>query len=439
MATTTTNKLDTRFLGLPKNRTGLFAADTIHEVKSNRNPYINVPLLSPQFRHNTSANVLLASAEQNLHQLQQYRSSSNEIQQYYPLDGAYYNNVDSSNDSRLTLSGIRNGFRPSTVRHQKSRLSTATPQRNSAHREHQESLPKSAIMQAHASAKLKSEIDHINSKLKRHEDSTKHFRAQSSRDLDGTPQSDYSYSTSCRLSSASTTLLADRIHQRFSSAITHASPNVVSTIPLINEASNETTQMISTMIPISSELTNEIDNNQQDTTEYQPTYAYQVPQQSNVGSESVFLPESVVFSAKKSRSAKTDRRPNESKPISCPFYVMYLTNLAMQQRQNTADNNNHNNNENHLTHMGMSSVTRKVPMNSRTSTVYPKIQPFRRPVNSPISVNTYSTIDDEDFVSSSTPFTNSKRLSAKTSTVDNETSHMLRDVLRTSSWNHVQT
>ncbi|CAM4745102.1 unnamed protein product [Rotaria magnacalcarata] len=111
----------------------------------------------------------------------------------------------------------------------------------------------------------------------------------------------------------------------------------------------------------------------------------------------------------------------------------------MQQRQNTADNNNHNNNENHLTHMGMSSVTRKVPMNSRTSTVYPKIQPFRRPVNSPISVNTYSTIDDEDFVSSSTPFTNSKRLSAKTSTVDNETSHMLRDVLRTSSWNHVQT
>ncbi|CAF4984549.1 unnamed protein product, partial [Rotaria magnacalcarata] len=81
--------------------------------------------------------------------------------------------------------------------------------------------------------------------------------------------------------------------QRFSSAITHASPNVVSTIPLINEASNETTQMISTMIPISSALTNEIDNNQQDTTEYQPTYAYQVPQQSNVGSESVFLPESV--------------------------------------------------------------------------------------------------------------------------------------------------
>lgn len=164
---------------------GLFAADTIHEVKSTKNPFINVPLLSPQFRHNASVSVLLASSEQNHHQLQQFRSSTNEIQQYYPLDGNLAINADCTNDSRITLSGIRNGFRPSAVRRQKSRAATAAPKQVNARIENKEPppppLPKSIVMQSHASAKLKSEIDHINSKLKKHGESNKNFRSPSNR------------------------------------------------------------------------------------------------------------------------------------------------------------------------------------------------------------------------------------------------------------------
>jgi hypothetical protein len=81
--------------------------------------------------------------------------------------------VDSSNDSRLTINGIRNGFRPSTVRHPNYRLTTATTQRHTNHHENKDSPPKSAFSQSRASAKLKSEIDHINNQLKRHGESIK--------------------------------------------------------------------------------------------------------------------------------------------------------------------------------------------------------------------------------------------------------------------------
>ncbi|CAF2356874.1 unnamed protein product [Rotaria sp. Silwood2] len=445
MTTTTTNKSDTRFLGLPKNKTGLFAADTIHEVKSTRNHLINVPALSPQFRNNASTSVLFASAEQNHHQLQQYRSSTNEIQQYYPLDGNNASTIDSSNDSRLTMNGIRNGFRPSTVRHQKYRLTTATAQRNNIQYENKDSPPKSAFVQSHASAKLKSEIDHLNNKLRKHGESSASFRYQNNRDLDGTPQSDFSYSTSCRLSSASTIFTADRIHQRFSSAITNVPANIGSTMPIINDTSNQTSQIIAGITPTSPPpppsppLVHETDDNQKDTIDYRTTHAYQVPQQSNVGSDSIFITDAPIVSSIKTRSAKYDGRQSESKSVSCPFYVMYLTNLAMQQRQNKTDNNIHNHNNVHeLTPLGMSSMVRKVPFNSRISTAHAKNQSIRRQVNSPISMNTYSTIDDEDSMTISTSFPNNKRLSAKMSNSDNENSHMLRDILRTSSWNHVQ-
>ena len=137
--------------------------------------------MSPQFRHNGSTSILLASAEQNLHQLQQYRSSKHEIQQYYPLDGNSGTVLDSSNDSRLTSSGIRNGFRPSTIRHRKLRLATANAQRNSNLHENRESPPKSAIVESHASARLKSEIDHINGQLQKHKESSKSLHLPRSR------------------------------------------------------------------------------------------------------------------------------------------------------------------------------------------------------------------------------------------------------------------
>jgi len=85
----------------------------------------------------------------------------------------------------------------------------------------------------------------------------------------------------------------------------------------------------------------------------------------------------------------------------------------------------------------MSSKVRKVPVNSRTSTANPKRQLTGRQVNSPISMNTYSTIDD-DHTTNSTSIAYNKRLSTKISTGESENSHMLGDILRTSSWNHVQ-
>jgi hypothetical protein len=140
------------------------------------------------------------------------------------------------------------------------------------------------------------------------------------------------------------------------------------------------------------------------------------------------------------RSAKYDRRYKDSKTVSCPFYVMYFTNLAMQQRQNTDNNTNgkdNNNKETDKTTLPMSSKVRKVPVNSRTSTANPKRQLTGRQVNSPISMNTYSTIDD-DHTTNSTSIAYNKRLSTKISTGESENSHMLGDILRTSSWNHVQ-
>lgn len=194
MSTSTALKVETRFLGLPKNRTGLFknnplqtnicfssglfAADTIHEVKPTRNHLVNVPALSPQFRQNGTVNVLLASAEQNRHQLQQYRLSNQEIQQYYLNEENPGTKVDSSNDSRWTNNGIRNGFRPSTVRHYRTRLNTGASQRSNQPVETRDSSAKSTFIQSPASVKLRSEINHINNKLLTKRNSTKSLRMQ---------------------------------------------------------------------------------------------------------------------------------------------------------------------------------------------------------------------------------------------------------------------
>lgn len=157
---------------------GLFAADTIHEVKPTRNHLVNVPALSPQFRQNGTVNVLFASAEQNRHQLQQYQLSNQEIQQYYGNDDNLSAKVDSSNDSRWTSNGIRNGFRPSTIRHQRMRLNTAASQRTNQPMEARDTSAKSIFPQTPASAKLRSEINHIHNKLLTKRNSTKSLRLQ---------------------------------------------------------------------------------------------------------------------------------------------------------------------------------------------------------------------------------------------------------------------
>jgi hypothetical protein len=245
--------------------------------------------------------------------------------------------------------------------------------------------------------------------------------------LDDTPNSVLSHSPSNPGSSASTVLTADRIHQRFTSAITNITANTRPTIPEMNDTSNQTpgiTEQSSPSPPI-----DESDDNQQETIDYQTTHAYQIPQQSNVGSESIFLTDPPSISSIKSRSATHNRRYKDLKSVSCPFYVMYFTNLTMQQRENK--DTSINNKENYVSKLTMSSAMRKVPRNSRTSTANPKRYLTRRQVNSPTSMNTCSTIDDDDRMTNSTTIPYNRRLL----TIENE---HLRDILRTSSWNHVQ-
>jgi hypothetical protein len=147
-----------------------------------------------------------------------------------------------------------------------------------------------------------------------------------------------------------------------------------------------------------------------------------------VGSDSIFLTDPPPISSIKTRSAKLHRRSNDLKSVSCPFYVVYFTNLAMQQQENK-DNNNTNEKENNVL------TINKVPVNSRTSASHPKRQSIRKQGNSPISMKTYSTIDDDDRLTTSTSVSSNKRLFQKLPTVEDEN---LGDILRTSSCNPVQ-
>lgn len=123
-------------------------------------------------------NILLASAEQNRHQLQQYNLSSKEIQQFYIQDENLGTKIDSSNDSRVTNNGIRNGFRPWPVRQQRMRLNTAASQRSNQSFETRDATSKSTLVQPPASAKFRSEIVHLNQKLLKKRNSNKSLRLQ---------------------------------------------------------------------------------------------------------------------------------------------------------------------------------------------------------------------------------------------------------------------
>ena len=140
-------------------------------------------------------------------------------------------------------------------------------------------------------------------------------------------------------------------------------------------------------------------------------HAYQVPQQSNVGCETIFRSHSPTL---------TQRRVLTPKPISCPFYVMYFTNLALQQ------SNDHK--------------RAPSPMKSSLNARLQSCHSSKRRIHSPVSVTTYSTFDDEnDSAVASTPYYTQKRFSAKMTAFANENTVLLKDILRTTSWNHVQT
>jgi hypothetical protein len=196
--------------------------------------------------------------------------------------------------------------------------------------------------------------------------------------------------------------------------MTNETLHTLNLIPGMNDVSNRS------IVAPSSPFIEEEDN--QNEINHHITHAYQIPQQSNVGSESIFPSNPPSLSTIKTRLTKTNRgHSNENKPISCPFYVMYFTNLTMQQRPN---------NENKRILSSIS--TSKGIVNSRLSST-------KRQVQSPISMMTYSTIDDDnDSIINTTSYYNNKRFSARMTAFENENSHMLKDVLRTTSWNHVQ-
>jgi hypothetical protein len=160
-ATTTTTTI-----GLPKNKTGLFAADTLQEVKAIRTQPIAVPILPTQYRHSGSANLS-----------EHTRSSKNESHHSHSVD----RNHGTINESHLSINGIRDGFRPSTIRRQKLRIATAMTHRDSNYRDLKDSPPKQPFTPSPASARLRSEIDQINSRLKIRRDLNKLLQSQNNR------------------------------------------------------------------------------------------------------------------------------------------------------------------------------------------------------------------------------------------------------------------
>ncbi len=145
MTTTTTT-------ALPKNKTGLFAGDTLQEVKLIRPQSSSVPV-----HRQTGTATLLSSS------IEQMRMSRDGAQSYNPNE---------------PVKGIRNGFRPSVIRRQKSRVKTAMTQQDNHYRDLKEILSKDIIPSSPASARLKSEIDQLNSQLKIYGDLNKLLRVQ---------------------------------------------------------------------------------------------------------------------------------------------------------------------------------------------------------------------------------------------------------------------
>ena len=143
MTTTTTSTL-------PKNKTGIFAGDTLQDIRSIRNN-------SQTFQRCTgSANVTVVSAEQN----RLFRRA-----------------VLFERTNPPVTNGVRNAFPPSTVRRHKTRLSTAMINRDS--KDHV--APREPLTPSMGSARLKAEINQLNTQLKVYGDLNKILHLQANR------------------------------------------------------------------------------------------------------------------------------------------------------------------------------------------------------------------------------------------------------------------
>ena len=213
------------------------------------------------------------------------------------------------------------------------------------------------------------------------------------------------------------------MHPRLPSAVTNGTTHTLTSIPSVIDTSVRSMHS-STTLPLPSPVHREDEQHRQETNS-RASHAYQIPQASNVGSESVFVSNSSAGSAKVS-SASRARLPNNTGPlmrkknhISCPFYVMYFTNLALQQRRN----------ENVFDEgSGVTSSPHKSATGSHRTTSDRRHPTTQRQTHCPANIK-----EDEQ-----SPYEQNKRFSAKIAAFENENSHLLKDLLRTTSWNHVQ-
>ncbi len=136
---------------LPRNKTGLFAADTLQEVKIARNQSITGSTLPPQYR-------VLGSSRSDVKR------------------------SDTIDENDPTKDKVRNGFRPSAIRRQKSlHVTTPMTNRENSSRDLKDVSQKRSFTSSPASATLKSEIDQLNSQLRSYGDVNKILRHQNTR------------------------------------------------------------------------------------------------------------------------------------------------------------------------------------------------------------------------------------------------------------------
>ncbi|CAF0889930.1 unnamed protein product [Adineta ricciae] len=383
-------------IGSSKNKTGLYAAPALVE---NQAPAL---AKTTHNRPTRPAKLLLALSEQKHHHSEQSRLSKQEFIQHYATD----ENQDATTSAQSARSVLRNGFRPSPIRRQKQRGATTVSHRDIS----QELSPRQTFTRSPGSARLKSEIEHITSKIKLHEDSARTSRLQQNRDAAATPFSAISSFVSRGPSSASTSSVQP--HQQFSSTTKNGPTNTMISIPTtINE-----------------------DNNRP-YVNYHVAHAYQIPQQSTIGSESAF-PSTSLSTVIRKRATKTNARNSTERYISCPFYVMHLTNLTLQQEINQNENEKKSSSP---TASATPTPRKGTATTTRIGTSLSRLTSNRRQVASPITIFSRSTMeDDDDNVINIAPYYNSKRFSAKMTAFEHENSHLLKDVLRTTAWNHVQ-
>ena len=171
------------------------------------------------------------------------------------------------------------------------------------------------------------------------------------------------------------------------------------------------------------------ENNDSNDLHHNVTHAYQIPQQSNVGSGSIFLLSSSRPLSIKTNSKKFDRRYSGNKSLSYPFYTMYFTNLTTQQSPNDYKKNYRTSLSTSTQRIG------KTTVKSHINTPYTRHSSPEKLVKSSMNIRTY-TATNNDYLKTS--YYDNKAFSAKIAAFESENSHLLKDILRTTSWNHVK-